>query len=108
MSLDFPRKPLHLILAGLLSGLAGLAVAHNPVCVCVPDGDTVVCTGGFSDGSKAPGVTIDVVAYDETILIQGKLGDDSTLRFKRPEGEFYVLFDAGPGHVVEIDHTEIR
>ncbi|MDP3368191.1 MAG: hypothetical protein Q8S49_19430, partial [Pseudomonas sp.] len=27
--------------------------------------------------------------------------------FKRPDGEFYVLFDAGPGHVVEIDHTEI-
>lgn len=103
-----PRKVLHCIVAGMLAGVASLAAAHNPVCVCEPDGEAVVCTGGFSDGSKAPGVTLDVIAYDETILLKGKLGDNSRLRFKRPGGEFYVLFDAGPGHVVEIDHTEIR
>jgi hypothetical protein len=31
----------------------------------------------------------------------------STLTFKRPDGEFYVLFDAGPGHVVEVDYADI-
>lgn len=52
-------------------------------------------------------MTLDVIGYDESILVPGKLAEDSTLTFKKPEGEFYVLFDAGPGHIVEIDHTEI-
>ncbi|MFI8744300.1 hypothetical protein ACIGKL_03975 [Pseudomonas sp. NPDC077186] len=89
-------------------GLAPLALAHNPICQCeAGDGEEIVCTGGFSDGSGAPGVTLDVISYEEEVLVPGKLGEDSRLSFKRPDGEFYVLFDAGPGHVVEIDHTEI-
>ncbi len=88
--------------------LAGPALAHNPMCQCEPvDGEQIKCTGGFSDGSGAPGVTLDVIGYDETVLVPGKLGEDSTLTFKRPAGEFYVLFDAGPGHVVEIDYADI-
>ncbi|MGE8360113.1 hypothetical protein [Pseudomonas sp.] len=84
------------------------AYAHNPMCQCEEHGaEEIRCTGGFSDGSGAPGVTLDVISYDENILVPGKLGDDSTITFKRPDGEFYVLFDAGPGHVVEVDHTEI-
>lgn len=91
----------------LCSGLSPLALAHNPICECEEHAEEIVCTGGFSDGSGAAGVTLDVISYDEEILVPGKLGDDSRLSFKRPNGEFYVLFDAGPGHVVEIDHTEI-
>ncbi len=97
-----------LALPFLLLGLAGPAMAHNPMCQCEPiEGEQIKCTGGFSDGSGAPGVTLDVIGYDETVLVPGKLGDDSTLTFKRPAGEFYVLFDAGPGHVVEIDYADI-
>ncbi|MNL87971.1 hypothetical protein D3C87_2174180 [compost metagenome] len=48
-----------------------------------------------------------MIGYDEQVLVGGKLGDDSTLTFKRPDGEFYVLFDAGPGHVVEVDYADI-
>lgn len=100
---------LRLPLLAFCAGLAPLALAHNPICQCEPlDDEEILCTGGFSDGSGAPGVTLDVIGYDEEILVPGKLGSDSTLRFKRPDGEFYVLFDAGPGHVVEIDHTEIE
>ena len=72
------------------------AYAHNPVCRCSKAGsDSIRCVGGFSDGSGAPGVTLDVIGYDEQVLVGGKLGDDSSLTFKRPDGEFYVLFDAG-------------
>ncbi|MNX84889.1 hypothetical protein D3C86_1167060 [compost metagenome] len=53
-------------------------------------------------------MTLDVIGYDETILVPGKLGPDSTLTFKKPGAEFYVLFDAGPGHVVEIDQADIE
>lgn len=92
-----------------LLSLSGAALAHNPMCQCEElDAENIRCTGGFSDGSGAAGVTLDVIGYDESILVPGKLADDSTLTFKKPEGEFYVLFDAGPGHIVEIDHTEIE
>lgn len=91
------------------SSLSTLALAHNPLCECKEiDGEQIRCTGGFSDGSGAPGVTLDVIGYDESILVPGKLGADSTLTFKKPSGEFYVLFDAGPGHVVEVDHADIQ
>lgn len=93
----------------LLLMLGGTALAHNPMCECKEiDGEQIRCTGGFSDGSGAPGVTLDVIGYDETILLPGKLGADSTLTFKKPGAEFYVLFDAGPGHVVEIDQADIE
>lgn len=57
---------------------------------------------------RRSGVTLDVIGYDETILVPGKLGADSKLTFKKPNAEFYVLFDAGPGHVVEIDQADIE
>ena len=97
--------------AGLMAllGLSGQALAHNPMCECksVEDGQ-IRSTGGISDGSGAPGVTLDVIGYDETILVPGKLGPDSSMTFKRPDAEFYVLFDAGPGHIVEIDQADIE
>ncbi|AZF04666.1 hypothetical protein [Pseudomonas sp. R5-89-07] len=90
-------------------GFSHVALAHNPMCECKEiAGEQIQCKGGFSDGSGAPGVTLDVIGYDETILVPGKLGADSTLTFKKPASEFYVLFDAGPGHVVEIDQADIQ
>jgi len=85
------------------------AWAHSPIAQCkqLPQ-QLIECEGAFSDGSKAAGVTMDVMSYDEKILISGKLDNDSKLRFKRPSGDFYVLFDAGPGHVLEIDQAEIK
>lgn len=109
MHLRLFKKPA--LAAGLIAllGVCSQALAHNPMCECkaVEDGQ-IRCTGGFSDGSGAPGVTLDVIGYDETILVPGKLGADSTLTFKRPDSEFYVLFDAGPGHIVEIDQADIE
>lgn len=93
----------------LSAGFSTVALAHNPMCECKEiAGEQIQCTGGFSDGSGAPGVTLDVIGYDETILMPGKLGEDSKLTFKKPSAEFYVLFDAGPGHVVEIDQADIQ
>jgi len=99
---------LRILTLPLLLLAATPALAHNPMCECsLVDAEQIKCTGGFSDGSGAPGVTLDVIGYDEQVLVGGKLGDDSSLTFKRPDGEFYVLFDAGPGHVVEVDHADI-
>ncbi|AUM70984.1 hypothetical protein [Pseudomonas fluorescens] len=104
-----PRASLNSLALLLCAGFASSALAHNPMCECKAiDAEQIQCTGGFSDGSGAPGVTLDVIGYDETILVPGKLGADSTLTFKKPNAEFYVLFDAGPGHVVEIDQADIE
>jgi hypothetical protein len=83
------------------------ALAHYPFCTCALRDGSITCTGGFSDGSGAEGVKLDVISYDEEVLIPGKFGADSKVSFKRPDREFYVLFDAGPGHVVEIDWHDI-
>ena len=105
--MNFRRlTPLLLVLSASFSTSA---LAHNPMCECKAiDAEQIECTGGFSDGSGAPGVTLDVIGYDETILVPGKLGADSKMTFKKPGAEFYVLFDAGPGHVVEIDQADIQ
>jgi len=88
---------------------ASVAEAHYPVCICqAVDAGMVICRAGFSDGSKAPGLVLDVISSDEQVLIEGRLGPDSTLSFPRPAQDFYVLFDAGPGQTVEIDHTSIK
>jgi hypothetical protein len=97
--------------SALLLGLTASAgaLAHAPFCECTAlDIDTIRCVGGFTDGSAAPGVTLDVMSSDNQVLIPGKLGPDSSLTFKRPSGDFYILFDVGPGYMVEVDPSEIK
>ena len=81
------NSPLRLLGSALFlalgAGFSAQALAHNPMCECMAiDAEQIRCTGGFSDGSGAPGVTLDVIGYDETILVPGKLGADSTVTFK--------------------------
>ena len=87
--------------------LASPAAAHYPYCTCALVDGKIACKGGFSDGTGAEGVTLDVISYAEEILVPGKFGPESVVHFDRPSGEFYVLFDAGPGHVVEVDWRDI-
>ncbi|QRY81924.1 hypothetical protein JVX91_12750 [Pseudomonas sp. PDNC002] len=96
--------------AALLAlGASAGALAHAPFCECTAlDAETIRCVGGFSDGSDAPGVTLDVMSADNKVLIPGKLGADSSLTFKRPNEDFYILFDVGPGYQVEVEPSEIK
>lgn len=84
------------------------ALAHYPFCTCTAKDGTITCQGGFSDGTSAEGVKLDVISYEEAVLVPGKFDATSTISFPRPEGEFYVLFDAGPGHIVEVDYQDIQ
>lgn len=96
------------IIAGCLASIVSMpAWAHAPFLDCNKNGETIHCTGGFSDGSSAFGVHITVLSYDEKVLFQGRLNEESTIDFQAPEGEFYVKFDAGPGHETEVDYTDI-
>jgi hypothetical protein len=94
---------------GVVSLFAGSASAHPPFCICKKvDAAMIRCEGGFADGTGVPGVRLDVVRYDETIALETKFGADSTVSFRAPEGEFYVLFDAGPGQSFDVDYKDIQ
>jgi len=100
-----------LFIMGLLTFglfLAGQALAHTPMCSCYDNGDgTITCEGGFSDGSSAAGVKIRIIDSAGKVLIEGKMSQDSEYSFKKPDGDYKVQFDAGPGHVVEVKGEDI-
>jgi hypothetical protein len=88
--------------------LASLSYAHTPLCSCSDEGDgTILCEGGFSDGSSAAGVKMKVVASQGKAVMEGVMNEDSEFTFKKPAGAYTVIFDAGPGHVVKVPSTEI-
>lgn len=100
------RVAVTLALAVALS-VAMPAQAHTPVCVCKVRAEQIVCEGGYHDGTRAQGVRIDVIAYDETLLVTGRLDAGSRFSFARPDRPFYVLMDVAPGEIVEVDWTDI-
>jgi hypothetical protein len=97
------------LLAGAMSLFVGTAWAHPPFCICKTiDATTIRCEGGFADGTGVSGVRLDVVRYDESIVLQTSFGADSTVSFRKPDGEFYILFDAGPGQSFDVDFKDIQ
>ncbi|SKA82446.1 hypothetical protein SAMN02745704_01558 [Paucidesulfovibrio gracilis DSM 16080] len=86
----------------------GQAFAHTPLCDCFDNGDgTVSCEGGFSDGSSASGVTMRVQDGSGNVVTEGKMNEYSEFMFDKPEGEYKVVFDAGEGHTVEVNGSDI-
>ena len=99
-----------MIIAVMIFGLilAGSVYAHTPLCSCYDNGDdTVMCEGGFSDGSSASGVQMRVEDNGGKVLLKGKMDEDSEFTFDKPDGAYKVVFDAGEGHVVEVDGKDI-
>jgi hypothetical protein len=98
-----------LVAALMVLGLifSGQAIAHTPLCSCYDNGDgSVTCEGGFSDGSSASGVLMRVEAGGSDLL-KGKMNEDSEFTFDKPTDGYKVVFDAGEGHIIEIDGKEI-
>lgn len=95
-----------LVLAALF--FAGQALAHTPLCSCYDNRDgTVTCGGGFSDGSSASGVQMRVEKDGGGTLLKGKMDEDTEFTFDKPGEAYKVVFDAGEGHLIEIDGKEI-
>ncbi|WP_461210696.1 hypothetical protein [Desulfocurvus sp. DL9XJH121] len=88
--------------------LAAAAFAHTPICSCFDEGDgTVTCEGGFSDGSSAAGVGIHVLDASGKSILDGKMNENSEFNFKKPGGDYTVMFDAGEGHQIRISGSDI-
>ncbi len=104
-------KVLSVLAICLISGffMAPDVFGHTPLCSCWDNGDgTVTCEGGFSDGSSGAGIDIRVVDNKSgTVLVGGNMDEDSEFTFNSPDVPYRVQYDAGPGHLVEIDGGEI-
>jgi hypothetical protein len=99
-----PVRYLPELLLGTLLALAGIsAQAHTPLFDCFDNGDdTLTCEGGFSDGASAEGVGVRLLDAQGKVLEQGKLDAKGSIVFKRPAGEFSVVFDAGAEHALTV------
>jgi len=81
--------------------------AHTPLLTCMDEGDgSVTCEGGFSDGSSAGGVKFRV-EQNGTVLINTKFNSTSEVNFKKPNGEYTAIFDAGAEHIVYLKSDKI-
>ncbi len=86
----------------------GFALAHSPLFDCFDNGDgTVMCQGGFSDGSSASGVKIHVKGADGKNVEDLVLDANSECTFKKPEGAYSVEMNAGEGHSIVISGENI-
>ena len=70
--------------------------------------EQVSCEAGFSDGTKAPNVIMDVFSEDDETLATGHTNEKAMFQFERPDGIFFIIMDAGPGHVIEISDEEVN
>jgi hypothetical protein len=48
-----------------------------------------------------------VVDAGGKVLMEGTMNEDSEFTVKKPEGDYTVIFDAGPGHAVKVPGSEI-
>lgn len=95
-------------LAAVLLLLPALAAAHSAVFDCFNEKEgTVTCEGGFSDGSSAAGVPVKVLDTGDKLLLSGAIDKEGRFSFKRPAGDFRVVFDAGQGHSVTLLSSDI-
>lgn len=101
-----PAAAAAMLLVG--AGFATGAQAHTPLFACYGEADDMVfCEGGFSDGSSAAGVALRILDGAGQVLVETSMPDNSEFEFERPDGAYRVVFDAGPGHVIEIDGADI-
>ncbi|KGY13129.1 hypothetical protein NM22_06505 [Vibrio tubiashii] len=88
--------------------LPATAMAHTPLFSCYDFGDnTILCEGGFSDGSSASGVEVLVLDGTGAELTKSEINQDGEIEFQKPAGDYKVQFNAGPGHSIEVDGKDI-
>lgn len=93
---------------GLMLGAPFMAHAHSALFDCFDNGDgTIYCQGGYSDGSSAKGVKINVTDAAGRVLEQGQLDDNSEVTLKKPTGDYFVVFEGGEGHSLKLDGKNI-
>ncbi len=102
------KKGLLVLAVAMLLALPSMALAHSPIFDCFDNGDgTIMCQGGFSDGSSASGVKVYVKDASGNIVQTLALDANSELTIKKPEGAYAMELDAGEGHKIEVPGDKI-
>ncbi|EAT14612.1 hypothetical protein [Desulfuromonas acetoxidans] len=98
----------HILFTLLVLLLSATSVmAHTALMSCFDEGDgTITCEGGFSDGSSASGVEVRIEQQGK-VLLKTKMDDYSEVNFKKPQGDYTVIFHAGEGHSVTVSGKDI-
>lgn len=105
----FKKKLVSLLACAVVLIFSVSAFAHTPILNCyLEDENTVMCEGGFSNGASAAGVKMTVKDDQKKIITSGTLDDLGSWSFPKPEGNYEVEFDAGPGHVVVVNGADIQ
>ena len=108
MKLADGRTASRLLAAGLATWVIA-AYAHSPVFDCyLENDDTVTCEGGFSDGTSAENAAVRVLDENGKVLLEGKIDAEGRFSFRKPDGEYHIVFDAGPRHSVTIFSSDIE
>ena len=98
------RRVLILMIAALTCLLIAVsASAHTPLLYIEDNEDgTIYIEGAFSDGSSGSGMAVRLEDSNGNVLWEGKLDDYGAVEsISIPDiRPYYVIFDAGPGHVV--------
>lgn len=105
------RKGMVLFFLCAMFGFADIqgAFAHSALFDCFDNGDgTILCQGGFSDGSSAQGVRIVIKDSDGNTLQEARLDSNSEAVLDKPASAFTILFDGGTGHSIEINGESIQ
>ncbi|MEM6999205.1 MAG: hypothetical protein AAF529_00365 [Pseudomonadota bacterium] len=84
--------------------------AHFPTLSCQAHsaGKALKCMAGFSDGSLPGEVELQVFTYDEELLQVVKTDSEGTVIITMPDGEFFIVFDAGHESPAEFDYAELE
>ncbi|WP_193075190.1 hypothetical protein [Pseudomonas sp. FME51] len=94
------------LLGAVLS--SAVAWAHVPVSRCSVQADNwVECQTRYDDDSLAADILMGLYSYDNSLLSSGRSDVKGVFRFALPAQPFYLLMDAGPGHVFEVDWKDI-
>ena len=102
------KQTLAAMAAAMILSAATTALAHSPICTCYDGGDgTITCEGGFSDGSSGGGVVMLVQDASGKEILKGAMSKDAEFNFKKPAGDYQVIFDAGEGHRVVVKGKDI-
>ncbi|HLY56487.1 MAG TPA: hypothetical protein VKS60_13075 [Stellaceae bacterium] len=95
-------------LLALVTALSGPADAHTLLLDCYTvSGDVVACRSSYSDGTNAPGITVELYSDKNSKLGTGMADANGVYLFKAPPEEYVVVIAAGAAHVASLSSPDI-
>ncbi|WP_415889579.1 hypothetical protein ACMXYV_16940 [Neptuniibacter sp. SY11_33] len=94
-------------IAGWILFMAMPVSAHSLFMDCEQQETDVKCLASFSDGSSVANMPYEVISYNDKLLYSGRTDEASIFKFALPQTDYFILLDAGPGHVVEVDMADV-